>query len=142
MKKLITIATIVFATAVSVHADIQSPPGAQYTPSCKLGRALANIFYGLTEIPENIGRISNKHGGKAGYTWGFVEGTRKAYKRLGYGFYELWTFRCPTYRGTFKPPYESCGQDARIEMDPSKGFSEFPPELGADNYYFTRSQDF
>ena len=125
---------------MTAHADIQAPPGSKYTSERKLGRAIANILYGVSEIPETVARVSRKDGGKAGWSFGLVEGTRKAYKRLGYGFYELFTFRCPTYKGTFKPPYEKCGTDARIEMDPFKGFSEFPPELGADNLPFTRHQ--
>ena len=141
MKKLATVTIVLAATAIYAHADIQSPPGARYTSNRKLGRAIANILYGVAEIPESIARVSKKEGGKAGWSYGVVEGTHKAYKRLGYGFYELFTFRCPTYKGTFKPPYEKCGVDNRIEMDPSKGFSEFPPELGANNSYFTSSQD-
>lgn len=142
MKKLITITVALAATAITAHADIQAPPGAKYTSQRKLGRALANIFYGVAEIPEQISRVSKKEGNKAGWSFGLVEGTHRAYKRMGYGFYELFTFRCPTYKGTFKPPYEKCGADNRIEMDPTNGFSEFPPELGADNHYFTRSQDY
>ena len=141
MKKLATVTIALAATVITAHADIQSPPGSKYNSNRKLGRALANIFYGLTEIPDSIARVSKKDGGKAGWSYGLVQGTSKAYKRLGYGFYELFTFRCPTYKGTFKPPYERCGVDARIEMDPSRGFAEFPPELGADNLYFTRNQD-
>ena len=141
MKKLVTISIALASTAITAYADIQSPPGARYTSNRKLGRAIANILYGFSEIPESIARVSKRDGGKAGWSYGLVQGTHKAYKRLGYGFYELFTFRCPTYKGTFKPPYEKCGVDNRIEMDPSKGFSEFPPELGADNYYFTRTQD-
>ena len=65
----------------------------------------------------------------------------RALKRLGYGFYEVFTFTCPTYRGTFKPPYERCGEDNRIEMNPTDGLSEFPPELGAESYFYhTRTQ--
>ena len=50
MRKLILIACV-FALSGGAYADIQAPPGAQYDSSRKLGRALANIFYGITEIP-------------------------------------------------------------------------------------------
>lgn len=142
MKKLITLTLALAATAVTAHADIQAPPGAKYTSQRKLGRALANIFYGGSEIYEQMARVSKKDGGTAGWTVGFVTGVHKTYKRMGYGFYELFTFRCPTYKGTFKPPYEKCGVDNRIEMDPTNGFSEFPPELGADSHYFVRSESY
>jgi putative exosortase-associated protein (TIGR04073 family) len=141
MKKVITLVIALAATAVSSHADIQAPPGSKYTSTRKLGRAIGNILYGVSEIPDSIVRVGDKEGSKSAWSHGLVLGVSKAYKRFGYGWYELMTFRCPTYKGTFKPPYERCGTDARIEMDPFTGFSEFPPELGAENFYFTRSQE-
>lgn len=142
MKKVITISVALVATAVTAYADIQAPPSSKYTSNRKLGRAIANILYSTVEIPESITRTAKTDGSKAAWSHGLVTGVSKAYKRFGYGWYELMTFRCPTYKGTFKPPYERCGADARIEMDPTNGFSEFPPELGADSFYFTRSQNY
>jgi len=143
MKKLLTIATALLVTVSAAQADIQSPPGAQYDSTRKLGRAVANILYGFSEIPEQIVRKNDKFGSKAGWSWGLVAGTQKSFQRMGYGFYELFTFRCPTYRGTFRPPYEKCGTDYRIEMNPSDGLSEFPPELGAESFFdFSRTQNF
>jgi len=139
MKKLITIAIALIITSTGVMADIQAPPGSTYTSTRKLGRALTNILYGFVEIPEQIVRKNEQYGRKAiGY--GAMDGGRRAFKRLGYGFYELFTFHCPTYHGTFKPPYERCGEDHRIEMNPHDGLSEFPPTLGFEQYYHTRSQ--
>ena len=143
MKKLLIIATALTALAGLAAADIQAPPGSQYTASRKLGRALSNIIYGFMEIPEQVVRKTETHGGKAGWTYGAVDGTNRAMKRLGYGFYELFTFTCPTYRGTFRPPYERCGQDNRIEMNVADGLSEFPPELGFETYYnYSRAQGY
>lgn len=141
MKKLSLLATTIIALTGMVSADIQAPPGADYTATRKLGRALSNILYGLVEIPETVVRKSDTYGRKAGWSYGAVDGTHRAFRRLGYGFYELVTFSCPTYRGTYKPPYENCGQDGRIEMSPSQGLSEFPPELGFETYFsHARSQ--
>lgn len=141
MKKLPLLASTLIALMGMVSADIQAPPGADYTPSRKLGRAVSNILYGIIEIPESVVRKSDTYGRKAGWSYGAVDGTSRALRRLGYGFYELVTFTCPTYRGTFKPPYENCGQDGRIEMSPSQGLSEFPPELGFETYFsHSRSQ--
>jgi putative exosortase-associated protein (TIGR04073 family) len=141
MKKLSLLASAIIALTGVVTADIQAPPGADYTATRKLGRALSNILYGIVEIPESIVRRNHEHGRKAGATYGLVDGTHRTFRRLGYGFYELVTFTCPTYRGTFRPPYEKCGQDGRIEMTPSQGLSEFPPELGFESYFsHTRSQ--
>lgn len=140
MKKALTIAAAILCTASGAMADIQASPGSTYTSTRKLGRAVSNILYGLVEIPEQIVRKTETHGRKAGYTYGAFDGTRRAFKRMGYGFYELVTFHCPTYHGTFKPPYERCGEDNRIEMNPSDGLSEFPPSLGAEHFYHVRTQ--
>jgi putative exosortase-associated protein (TIGR04073 family) len=141
MKKLAVIATAMLALGGMASADIQAPPGHAYTSTRKLGRGLGNILYGFMEIPEQIVRKTDDHGRKAGWSYGAVDGTSRALRRLGYGFYEVFTFTCPTYRGTFKQPYERCGEDGRIEMNPTDGLSEFPPELGFESYFsHTRSQ--
>jgi putative exosortase-associated protein (TIGR04073 family) len=143
MKKLLFIAASVAVLSGMAVADIQAPPGSQYTATRKLGRAISNILYGFVEIPEMIVRRNESYGSQAGYSYGVVDGTNRAFKRLGYGFYELFTFTCPTYRGTFKPPYEKCGQDNRIDMNVYQGLSEFPPELGFESYYgHVRSQGY
>lgn len=135
MKKLVVIATAILSLAGFAAADIQAPPGHEYTSTRKLGRAISNILYGFMEIPEQVVRKSESYGRKEGYSFGVVDGTSRALRRLGYGFYELFTFTCPTYRGTFRPPYEKCGMDNRMEMDVAGGLSEFPPQLGFEGYY-------
>ncbi len=143
MKKLLVIATTFAALSAVAVADIQAPPGSTYTSSRKLGRAISNIVYGFIEIPEQMVRKDETYGRKAGVAYGGVDGTSRALRRLGYGFYELFTFTCPTYRGTFKPPYERCGEDNRIEMNVHDGLSEFPPELGPDGgWSHSRSQNY
>jgi len=135
MKKLVLIATAVISLAGVAAADIQSPPGSEYTATRKLGRGISNILYGFLEIPEQVVRVGESHGRKEAYSFGVLEGSSRALRRLGYGFYEVFTFACPTYRGTFRPPYEKCGADNRIEMDVTHGLSEFPPQLGFEGYY-------
>ncbi len=143
MKKLLVIAAVFASLFGIAAADIHAPPGSTYTAERKLGRAISNIIYGFWEIPEQVVRKNEGYGRKAGSTYGVVDGTSRALRRLGYGFYELFTFTCPTYRGTFKPPYERCGQDNRIEMNVHDGLSEFPPELGFETYFsHTRRQKF
>jgi putative exosortase-associated protein (TIGR04073 family) len=143
MKKLSVIATTLVAISGFAVADIQAPPGSTYTSSRKLGRAFSNIIYGFIEIPEQVVRKNKQYGPNTGTTYGVVDGTSRGLRRLGYGFYELFTFHCPTYRGTFKPPYERCGEDNRIEMNPHDGLSEFPPELGFESgFYHSRTQNY
>ena len=143
MKKLLIYTLSIFSLINIATADIQAPPASEFTSSRKLGRAVSNILYGFVEIPSSIGIKTDLYGGNAGWSYGVVNGTQKGFKRLGWGFYELFTFHCPTYKGTFKPPYEKCGADWRIEMNPNDGLSEFPPELGFQEYFFhSRSQSF
>lgn len=143
MKKLVVIAASLIALSGFVAADIQAPPGSQYTSTRKLGRALSNILYGVMEIPEQMVRKTDAQGGHSGWSYGVVDGTNRALRRLGYGFYELFTFNCPTYRGTYKQPYERCGEDNRIQMNVADGLSEYPPELGFETYFrYSRQQGF
>jgi putative exosortase-associated protein (TIGR04073 family) len=143
MKRFLITASTLLVLCGFAAADIQSPPGSHYTSTRKLGRAISNILYGVVEIPEQIVRKTDSYGRKAGWSYGAVDGTNRAFRRLGYGFYELFTFTCPTYRGTFKPPYEKCGQDNHIEMNVHEGLSEFPPELGFETYFsHSRTQNF
>ena len=85
MRKLLLI-TLALGFGVPVQADIQAPPGSKYTSSRKLGRAIGNILYGVVEIPEQIVRKTEADGSKAGWSHGVVDGTRRAFKRIGYGF--------------------------------------------------------
>ncbi len=141
MKKLLITSLAAVALTAVASADIQAPPGAAFTPTRKFGRGLSNVLYGVMEIPEQIVRKSETDGRKAGWSYGLVDGTKRSFQRLGYGFYEMFTFHCPTYHGTFKQPYETCGQDGRQEMNPHDGLSEFPPELGFETYFsHSRSQ--
>lgn len=143
MKKLLVLACAFFSLSMIAPADIHNPPAAQFTPTRKLGRAISNILYGFIEVPEQIARKNKSYGRKAGYSWGVVEGFKRTGQRLGYGFYELVTFAFPTHRGTFKPPYTMCGRDNRVEMNPTLGLSEFPPELGYESYFrHTREQSY
>jgi putative exosortase-associated protein (TIGR04073 family) len=143
MKNLAILATAFIALSGLAAADIHAPPQSQYTSVRKLSRGLSNIIYGIIEIPEQMVRKQNEYGRKAEWSYGLVDGTNRSLKRLGYGFYEVFTFTCPTYRGTFKPPYQRCGEDNRVEMNVADGLSEFPPELGFDGgYYHSRTQKF
>ena len=58
------------------------------------------------------------------------------FERMGYGIYELVTFWAPTYKCTYKPPYQGrCGMSGLKEYNPNGGLSEFPAELSFQSYY-------
>ena len=143
MKRILLSLVLAIGVTGVVSADIQSPPGAQYTATRKLGRAISNILYSPIEIPSQISLKSQNYGDHAGLSWGVVEGTWRMLSRMGYGMYELVTFWAPTYKCTYRPPYQgNCGQSGLIEYNPEGGLSEFPPELGFQSYYnYSREQD-
>lgn len=135
MKRLL-LSSILFALAGSVYADIQAPPASEYTSTRKLGRAVSNIFYGIAEVPNTIIRWNGTEGDNAGFSVGLVEGVSRTFTRMGYGFYELVTFWAPTYKCTYRPPYQgSCGRSGLKEYNVWSGFSEFPEEIGFQSKY-------
>ena len=136
--------TLLFAAGLlgTAMADIQAPPAAESTPSRKLGRALSNLLYSAEEIPVQMIRWNSEDGNYAGFSVGLVDGTSRMLQRMGYGLYELVTFWAPTYKCTYKPPYQGfCGQSGLREYNPNGGMSEFPAELGFQSYYrYSRTQ--
>jgi len=135
MKRLL-LSTILLALAGSVYADIQAPPASEYTSTRKLGRAIGNIVYGVAELPNTIIRWNGAEGDNASFSVGLVEGVSRTFTRMGYGFYELVTFWAPTYKCTYRPPYQgSCGRSGLKEYNVWSGFSEFPEELGFQSKY-------
>ncbi len=134
MKSLFITAVCVMGLSAIALADIQDPPMNDYGPTRKLGRGVANIAFGVTEVPETANEINERDGNAAGFTYGVFRGLGRAFFRVGIGFYEVFTFPFPTYRGSYRPPYKL--QTPWI----NGGYEEFPPELGFDSRLrYTRS---
>jgi putative exosortase-associated protein (TIGR04073 family) len=123
MKKFVLI-TLLIGFASFSYADIQAPPGARQEPGRKISRAFANIVYGLTEIPNTWNRQLAMGDSSSAFAQTVFRGTFRGVCRIGYGAYELITFPLPTYKGSYRAPYNN------LEYDPNHGFSEFPPEVG------------
>jgi putative exosortase-associated protein (TIGR04073 family) len=142
MKRTLYTLLLVAGLMGTAMADIQAPPASEYTASRKLGRAISNLIYAVEEIPTRMIYWNSNEGDYAGFSVGLVDGTGRMIQRMGYGIYELVTFWAPTYKCTYKPPYQgSCGQSGYKEYNPSNGFSEFPSELGFQSYYrYSRTQ--
>ena len=126
MKKTLILLLTIGIAGISM-ADFQAPPAAKHTVLRKLSRALANIVYGVTEIPVQWVRSDYEGGSSEAAAYGTVYGGGKTLARLGYGIYELITFPFPSYKGGFRPPYNP---EIREATHPSTGFLEFPPEVG------------
>ena len=127
MKKLIIFA---FATCMLVtsssFADIQSPPGGKQTRIHKLSRAVANIVYGINEIPSTWSRVNEDQGSIHAASYGIIKGSYRTLVRAGYGVYEFATFPFATYKGSFRSDFAG----KSIWWDLNHGYSELAPELG------------
>lgn len=122
------------ALSVAAFADIQDPPIHDQGPTRKLGRGIANIAFGVTEITSSACEINEREGNSAAFSYGVIKGTGRFFARLGFGIYEVATFPFPSYRSSYRPPYQS-----NIPWI-NGGYEEFPPELGFDSKYrYTRS---
>ncbi len=143
MKRLLLTTSLLVAMAGGAMADIQAPPASEYTSTRKLGRAIGNLLFAIEELPVTIIRWNEREGNYAGYSVGLVEGVTRTFTRMGYGFYELVTFWAPTYKCTYRPPYQgSNGRSGLKEYNTWSGFSEFPEELGfqSKNSYYTSTK--
>lgn len=103
-------------------------------PTRKLGRAVANILYPVTEIPYTMEEVNETEGNSAAWSYGLVKGIGRTFFREGAGWAELFTFAAPTYKGSYRPFYQS-----DIPWI-NGGYQEFPPELGYETkYHYVRS---
>ena len=68
----------------------------------KLGRGVANVLFGIVEVPNQITKATSEHGGAAGVTYGVGKGFVRWFARELTGAYEVVTFPVPFPRG-YKP---------------------------------------
>jgi putative exosortase-associated protein (TIGR04073 family) len=126
MKNKIILSLIGVLTLGSfAYADIQAPPKAQWNWSRKLSRSVANLAYGVSEVPVHWQKVERIDGANAAASSMVVEGTVRTAVRLGYGVFELVTFPAPVYKGGYRPPYYS-----NDRFDTWHGYQEFPPQVG------------
>jgi putative exosortase-associated protein (TIGR04073 family) len=132
MKKFLCFLLIAGFTAAA-HADIQDPPAHEQGPTRKLGRAISNICFGITEVPYTIEVTNELEGNSAAASYGVIKGVGRAFYRAGAGWAELLTWTLPTFKGSYRPFYRS-----DIPWI-NGGFTEFPPELGFETkYHYSR----
>lgn len=93
----------------------------------KLSRGLANVSFGITELPATIEAMNERHGNAAACSYGIVSGVSRTLARLGVGLYDIITFPVPSYRGSYAPVLPS------VSPWVQNGFEEFPPELGFES---------
>ena len=128
MKHLLA-AALVFGFASTSFADIQDPPGNNYGPTRKLGRGLANVVFGVAELPVQIARVNEREGNSAALSYGVVRGLGRTCTRFHAGLCEMFSFPFPANHGTYYPILP--GHIRHIHA----GYEEFPPELGNESKY-------
>ena len=94
---------LVFTLLLSygASADTDQPPSGQNALR-KLGRGVANILFGIVEVPNQITKTTSEHGGAGGVTYGVGKGLLRWFGRELTGAYEVATFPIPFPRG-YKP---------------------------------------
>src|ERR1700679_1446994 len=95
MKSLLLSAVAVMGLSAVALADIQDPPMNDYGPTRKLGRGIANIAFGWSEISESTTEVNDREGNAAAFTYGFVRGVGRFFFRFGMGVYEVTTAPFP-----------------------------------------------
>lgn len=128
MKTLLSLACLLTLSAAA-WADIQDPPANDYGPTRKLGRGMANLLFGYTEIVAQPTEMNEREGNAAAWTYGVLKGFGRFLLRIHYGAYEVATFPFPSTGGSYRVPYKS-----NIPWIHG-GMEEFPPELGFQTRY-------
>ena len=117
------------AVAAASLADIQDPPSNDHGPTRKLGRGIANVMWGWSEIYPTVATVNTKEGNSAAAGYGVMRGVGRGFARFGVGLYETFLFPFPLNHGTYMPVLPS---DIRYIHT---GYSEFPTELGNESKY-------
>ncbi|MDD5349628.1 MAG: exosortase system-associated protein, TIGR04073 family [Chthoniobacteraceae bacterium] len=127
--KILVAAVSLAAFGTAAFADIQAPPMTDMGPTRKLGRGVANVLWGFTELPHTMCVINESEGNSAAFGYGIVKGMGRSLFRFGAGWYEIFTFAAPCYKSSYRPPYNA--------YTPWKlgTYDEFPPELGWESRY-------
>ena len=89
----------IFAATAAVVLVATAPRAQAGDPARKLGRGLANVLFGIAEIPQTAVQVGHQHGGGAGMTWGVMKGVGRFVARELVGIYEIITFPIPLPHG-------------------------------------------
>jgi putative exosortase-associated protein (TIGR04073 family) len=128
MKILFSL-TLVVGFAAPALADIQDPPANDHGPTRKLSRGLANVVFGIAELPVQIARVNEREGNAAALSYGVVRGISRSYVRFHAGLWETLSFPFPANKGTYRAILPSHYRYIH------GGYEEFPPELGNESKY-------
>lgn len=127
--RFLTSSLLLLAFASIALADIQDPPAKKYGVTRKFSRGIANIVYGINELPTTVIQVNDTEGNSTAITYGVISGLRRTLERFGMGVFEVATHPFPINHGSYRPYFKS----------PTRGnhgtYEEFPPEQGFDSKY-------
>jgi len=88
-----------FLLPLGARADEDIPKGQNALR--KLGRGIANVLFGIVEVPNQVTKATSQHGGAA-LPYGFGKGVCRWVAREFVGAYDIVTFPVPFPKG-YKP---------------------------------------
>ena len=89
------IAVFSVCSATTVSAAENNEPQWLMRPVEKLGRGIANVAFGVFELPMQWSAVTRDEGGIAGITKGTLKGVCYVVARLAVGVVDIVTFPCP-----------------------------------------------
>jgi len=96
-----------FLLPLGTRAETEEPPRGQNAVR-KLGRGVANILFGVVEVPNQVTKATSEHGGAGGVTYGVGKGIVRWFARELAGVYDVVTFPVPLphgYKPVMKPEF-------------------------------------
>ena len=100
-KLLSLLLIVIFLLPLAASAEVEDAPTGQNALR-KLARGIANVLFGVVEVPNQITKVSSNQGGGAGVTYGVGKGVVRWVEREFVGVYDIVTFPVPVPKG-YKP---------------------------------------
>jgi len=100
-KRFMLLAIVAMFLPFGAMADTDDPPQGQNALR-KFGRGMANLLFGIAEVPNQITKVNSEHGGGAAVTYGVGKGFLRWFGRELAGVYDIVTFPVPLPKG-YKP---------------------------------------
>lgn len=98
LLSLLLVSTLALSLTASAGTD--DPPSG-HNALRKLGRGIANVLFGIVELPSQITKAASEHGG-GGLPYGVGKGFVRWFGREVTGAYDIVTFPVPFPKG-YKP---------------------------------------
>lgn len=98
---------MIVAVATPGWAQTEDAPRG-HNPLRKLGRGLANLLFGVVEVPNQYTKAQAEHGGGSGWTYGVPKGIGRWLAREVVGVYEIVTCPIPfpkDYKPVMRPEW-------------------------------------